>query len=195
MEKEEILLKIAQIISNNDEEILAEAKDNIDNVEQFVQEHLEDFEERQAPVKYETKEDMQWLAVMNILIRNNYVVQLSENCTITDFGWALRSLRTFKEYGLSLDSKFVEEDYGIKNYDYDEDDEYDYYNEESEFINDEEIVGWCKYLDSKWFDEDICVAMINLSEDMYTLFLTSEEELEMLEDLAEGIGQIISSVY
>lgn len=195
MEKAQILLKISQIISNNDEDILAEVKENIENIDNFAQEHLEDFEERQVPVKFETKEDLQWLATINILIRNNYVVQLNENCTITDFGWGLRSLRTFKEYGLSLDSKFVEEDYGIGRYDYDEDDEYDYYDEESEFINDEEIIGWCKYLDSKWFDEDICVAMINLSEEIYTLFLISEEELEILEDLAELLGQSISSVY
>lgn len=195
MEKAQILLKISQIISNNDEDILAEVKENIDDIDSFAQEHLEDFEERQVPIKYETKDDLQWLAVMNILIRNNYIVQLHENCTITDFGWGLRSLRTFKEYGLSLDSKFIEEDYGIGRYDYDEDDEYDYYDEESEFINDEELIGWCKYLDSKWFDDDICVAMINLSEDIYTLFLISEEELEMLEDLAESLGQSISSVY
>ena len=73
-------------------------------------------------------------------------MQIQEDCSITDFGWSLKSLRTFKEYNLALDSKFEEEDYEIDKYDYNEDDEYDYYNEEMDFIDDENIINWCKYL-------------------------------------------------
>ena len=67
-------------------------------------------------------------------------MQIQEDCSITDFGWSLKSLRTFKEYNLALDSKFEEEDYEIDKYDYNEDDEYDYYNEEMDFIDDENII-------------------------------------------------------
>ena len=94
-----------------------------------------------------------------------------------------------------MDSKFEEEDYEIDKYDYNEDDEYDYYNEEMDFIDDENIINWCKYLDSKWFDEDICIGMIDLSSDIFTLFLASEENLEDLEDLADSLGKVISTVY
>ena len=135
------------------------------------------------------------LVTVNILVRNNYVMQIQEDCSITDFGWSLKSLRTFKEYNLALDSKFEEEDYEIDKYDYNEDDEYDYYNEEMDFIDDENIINWCKYLDSKWFDEDICIGMIDLSLDIFTLFLASEENLEDLEDLADSLGKVISTVY
>ena len=123
MEKAEILLKIAQIISNNDDDIIDEVNECINNIEMHGQEHIEEFEERDIAIKYDTLEDLQWISLINILVRNNYVMQIKEHCTITDFGWALRSLRTFKEYGLSLDSKFIEEDYDLNSYDYNEDDE------------------------------------------------------------------------
>lgn len=194
MEKVESLIKIAQIISNNDDDIIAEVSECINNIEIYGQEHIEEFEERNIAIKYDTPEDLQWLSLINILVRNNYVMQIQENCTITDFGWNLRSLRTFKEYGLSLDSKFIEEDYTLDLYDYNEDDEYEYYDKE-EIIDDDGVVGWCKYLDNKWFDEDICIGMFGIGEDIFTLFLISEDELEELEDLADNLGKIISSVY
>lgn len=195
MEKAKTLLEIARIISGNDDDVLAEIEESIDNIEVYVQEHLEEFEERNISIKYDSVEDLQWLVTVNILVRNNYVMQIQEDCSITDFGWSLKSLRTFKEYNLALDSKFEEEDYEIDKYDYNEDDEYDYYNEEMDFIDDENIINWCKYLDSKWFDEDICIGMIDLSPDIFTLFLASEENLEDLEDLADSLGKVISTVY
>lgn len=194
MEKVEILINIAQIISNNDNDIIAELNECINNIEMYGQEHIEEFEERNITIKYDTPEDLQWLSLINILVRNNYVMQIQENCTITDFGWNLRSLRTFKEYGLSLDSKFIEDDYALDLYDYNEDDAYEYYDKE-EIIDDEGIISWCKYLDNKWFDEDICLGMFGIGEDIFTLFLISEDELEELEDLADNLGKIISSVY
>ena len=133
MEKAKTLLEIARIISGNDDDVLAEIEESIDNIEAYAQEHLEEFEERNISIKYDSVEDLQWLVTVNILVRNNYVMQIQEDCSITDFGWSLKSLRTFKEYNLALDSKFEEEDYEIDKYDYNEDDEYDYYNEEIEY--------------------------------------------------------------
>lgn len=37
--------------------------------------------------------------------------------------------------------------------------------------------------------------MIELSPDIFTLFLVSEENLETLEDLADNLGKVISTVY
>lgn len=111
MEKAKTLLEIARIISGNDDDVLAEIEESIDNIEVYAQEHLEEFEERNISIKYDSVEDLQWLVTVNILVRNNYVMQIQEDCSITDFGWSLKSLRTFKEYNLALDSKFEEEDY------------------------------------------------------------------------------------
>lgn len=194
MKKVESLIKIAQIISNNDDDIIAEVSECINNIEIYAKEHIEEFEERNVAIKYDTPEDLQWLSLINILVRNNYVMQIQENCTITDFGWNLYSLRTFKEYGLALDSKFIEEDYTLDLYDYNEDDAYEYYDKE-DIIGDEGVVSWCKYLDNKWFDEDICLGMFGIGEDIFTLFLISEDELAELEDLADNLGKFISSVY
>ena len=49
MEKLDTILKIASIISNNDDDVLAEITDNISNIKLHAKEHLEDFEARNAP--------------------------------------------------------------------------------------------------------------------------------------------------
>ena len=113
MEKAKTLLEIARIISGNDDDVLAEIEESIDNIEAYAQEHLEEFEERNISIKYDSVEDLQWLVTVNILVRNNYVMQIQEDCSITDFGWSLKSLRTFKEYNLALDSKFEEAAYAL----------------------------------------------------------------------------------
>ena len=195
MEKLDTILKIASIISNNDDDVLAEITDNISNIKLHAKEHLEDFEARNAPLKYTSYEDFNWAVAINILIRNNYIIQCPFQTNIIDFGWEIRSLRTFKEYGLFLDGKFVEDDIELSTYDYDEDDEYDTYDDETNYSDEDGIVEWCKTLDNKWFDEDICIGMIDISENVFTLFLACEEDLETLEDLADNIGKIISSVY
>ena len=64
-----------------------EIEESIDNIEAYAQEHLEEFEERNISIKYDSVEDLQWLVTVNILVRNNYVMQIQEDCSITDFGW------------------------------------------------------------------------------------------------------------
>ena len=144
----------------------------------------------------DSEEDLQWLGMVNCLIRNNYVYETDDNVQITEFGWELKNLCGFKEYGLSLDSKFLDVDYGVDRYDINEDDEdvFDY-DEEEDFIEDDNIIGWCKYLDNKWADENVCIGMININSDSYIIFPIDCDVLEELEDLADSIDRHISSVY
>ena len=81
-------------------------------------------------------------------------------------------------------------------YDINEDDEdvFDY-DEEEDFIEDDNIIGWCKYLDNKWADENVCIGMININSDSYIIFPIDCDVLEELEDLADSIDRHISSVY
>ena len=57
MEKAKTLLEIARIISGNDDDVLAEIEESIDNIEAYAQEHLEEFEERNISIKYDSVED------------------------------------------------------------------------------------------------------------------------------------------
>lgn len=196
MEREEVLLKIAQLISNNDSDVIIEVEECIDDIQKYVATHLEEYEDRSMTLEDDSEEDLQWLGMVNCLIRNNYVYETDDNVQITEFGWELKNLCGFKEYGLSLDSKFLDVDYGVDRYDINEDDEdvFDY-DEEEDFIEDDNIIGWCKYLDNKWADENVCIGMININSDSYIIFPIDCDVLEELEDLADNIDRHISSVY
>lgn len=196
MEREEVLLKIAQLISNNDSDVIIEVEECIDDIQKYIATHLEEYEDRSMTLKDDSEEDLQWLGMVNCLIRNNYVYETDDNVQITEFGWELKNLCGFKEYGLSLDSKFLDVDYGVDRYDINEDDEdvFDY-DEEEDFIEDDNIIGWCKYLDNKWADENVCIGMININSDSYIIFPIDCDVLEELEDLADSIDRHISSVY
>ncbi len=196
MEREEVLLKIAQLISNNDSDVIIEVEECIDDIQKYVATHLEEYEDRSMTLEDDSEEDLQWLGMVNCLIRNNYVYETDDNVQITEFGWDLKNLCGFKEYGLSLDSKFLDVDYGVDRYDINEDDEdvFDY-DEEEDFIEDDNIIGWCKYLDNKWADENVCIGMININSDSYIIFPIDCDVLEELEDLADSIDRHISSVY
>lgn len=196
MEREEVLLKIAQLISNNDSDVIIEVEECIDDIQKYVATHLEEYEDRSMTLKDDSEEDLQWLGMVNCLIRNNYVYETDDNVQITEFGWDLKNLCGFKEYGLSLDSKFLDVDYGVDRYDINEDDEEVFdYDEEEDFIEDDNIIGWCKYLDNKWADENVCIGMININSDSYIIFPIDCDVLEELEDLADSIDRHISSVY
>ena len=193
MEREEVLLKIAQLISNN---VIIEVEECIDDIQKYVATHLEEYEDRSMTLEDDSEEDLQWLGMVNCLIRNNYVYETDDNVQITEFGWELKNLCGFKEYGLSLDSKFLDVDYGVDRYDINEDDEEVFdYDEEEDFIEDDNIIGWCKYLDNKWADENVCIGMININSDSYIIFPIDCDVLEELEDLADSIDRHISSVY
>lgn len=196
MEREEVLLKIAQLISNNDSDVIIEVEECIDDIQKYVATHLEEYEDRSMTLEDDSEEDLQWFGMVNCLIRNNYVYETDDNVQITEFGWELKNLCGFKEYGLSLDSKFLDVDYGVDRYDINEDDEdvFDY-DEEEDFIEDDNIIGWCKYLDNKWADENVCIGMININSDSYIIFPIDCDVLEELEDLADSIDRHISSVY
>lgn len=196
MEKEEVLLKIAGIISNNDSDVLTEVEECIDNIEAYVSTHIEEYEDRSMTLEDDSTEDLQWLGMVNCLIRNNYVYETDDNVQLTDFGWEFKNLRGFKEYGLTLDRKFLDDSYSIDRYDLNEDDEdvFDYEDDE-DLMEDDNIVGWCKYLDNKWADENVCVGMIGINSDVYVIFPIDCDVLEQLEDLADSIGRHISSVY
>ena len=196
MEREEVLLKIAGIISNNDSDVLTEVEECIDNIEAYVSTHIEEYEDRSMTLEDDSTEDLQLLGMVNCLIRNNYVYETDDNVQLTDFGWEFKNLRGFKEYGLTLDRKFLDDSYSLDRYDLNEDDEdvFDYEDDE-DLMEDDNIVGWCKYLDNKWADENVCVGMIGINSDVYVIFPIDCDVLEQLEDLADSIGRHISSVY
>lgn len=196
MERENLLLKICELITDSDSEVLAEIEACIENIEGYIATHLEEYEERCMNLENDSEEDLQWIGMVNCLIRNNYAVEFSWDTTITEFGWGIKSLRSFKQLRLDLDRKFLDDDSGIDSYDVDSDDEdvFDYQDEE-DIIEGEDIEGWSRYIDNKWADEDICLAMIGGNEESYVIFIIETEVLEEIADLADSINRHISTVY
>lgn len=194
--KEDVLIKIAKLITENDTDVVEEVKACISDIQAYMDMHLEEFEEFCLNLDSYSEEDLQWIGMVNCLRYNNYIAEFADDVNITDFGWGLKSLKNFERFNLDLDTQFQNEDYGIERYDGYEDDDDNYsYDSEDEFLESDDIVSWCKTLDSKWADEDICLGMIDIENDKYLIFPVEVKVLEQLEDLADSIDKHISSVY
>ncbi len=199
MEKESALLEICKLITDNDSDVMTEMKQCIDNIEAYVETHLEEYDGRGMSLEDDSVEDFQWVGMANCLIRNHYAEEFDWKVDLTDFGWGIKELKKFKEFGLSLDKQFLDDDYSIDRYDkynsYDtnEDDMYDY--EQVEALMEEDIESWSKYLDNSWADDDICLGRIDVESDSYVVFLTKTETLEKLTDIAYAIDRHITTVY
>ena len=195
MDEKNILIKICELITENDPDVLAEVEECVNNIGAYVETHLDEYEHQSMSLEDSSAEDLMWLGVVNCLIRNGYVGKFDSDITKVDFGWELKSLRGYKLFDLRLDEKFTNEDYAIDSYDVNEDDDIYDYEDEERFVEDESVESWCKYLNNSWADEDICLGMIDTDMEEYTIFLAETEVLEQLEELADSIDRHISTVY
>ena len=152
------IYKIAAEISNNDTAILEEVGECLSDTEKYFSEHEEEYEERD--VTYDDgKEVVQWLGMVDILQKNNYVCERDYKDELEDFLYFMQELKGVKDNHLPLDEGWFDED--------------------------EEITDWCGIIDSKWVSQDMCVAAIDIDSDSYVMFPCNINVLQKLSHYAD----------
>ncbi|MDE7417142.1 MAG: hypothetical protein K2N44_12745 [Lachnospiraceae bacterium] len=161
------IYKIAAEISNNDGSVLEEVSECLSNTEKYFSEHEEEYEERN--VTYDDgKEVVQWLGMVDILQKSNYVCERDYKDELEDFLYFMQELKVVKDNHLPL--------------------------EEDWFDEEEEITDWCGIIDSKWVSQDMCVAAIDIGSDSYVMFICNINVLHKLLQYAEETEYRIACV-
>lgn len=159
------LLKIMECVTDGNKELIKELENCILNTEDYYRNHQETFEERGIE-EDEEKELIQWIALVNILDREGYVVECDWKEDKENFLWNLDNLNGIKSKGLQVESNWFEED--------------------------GEITEWLAILDEKWEKEGMAMFAFDIDSDSYVLFPCEIKNFQNLEEWAEEAGYRIA---
>ena len=160
------LLEIAKLISKGDKFVEKAVQKCVSDMDAYYDEHEEDFEERwldrEAIEEDEVEEDeLQWIAMVDILINHVYCCELDWKCYNEDFVECLKELHGMERYDLSMEEDWLEEEADIRE--------------------------GCSVLDEKWKEKGVCIAALDIDSDSYVIFPILESELDKLMELAEEV--------
>ncbi|MDE7425327.1 MAG: hypothetical protein K2N51_16845 [Lachnospiraceae bacterium] len=155
------LLKIMECVTDGNKELIKELEDCITDTINYYKSHQEVFKEWGIE-KDEEEEWIQWIALVDILERENYVAGRDWKDEKEDFLYYIGNLNGIKSKGLKIDSNWLDED--------------------------GEITEWLEILDEKWEKEGIAMFAFDIDSDSYELFPCAIEKFEQLEEWAEEAG-------
>lgn len=158
------IIKIAGIISGEDDIVMKEAAECVASPEMFFKKHIEKYQERGIEVMVDSSQ-IQWLGLVDILDKYHYVCERDWSDEKEDFFYFVRQLKGMNRYQLPLEEEWLEED--------------------------GDVAEWCTVLDEKWEGKRVCMAALDIESDSYVLFPCKLEELEELGGYGEEIGHRI----
>lgn len=153
------IYKIAAEISDQDGAVLKEVCECLSDTQKYFMENEEDYEERSVTYD-EGEEVVQWLGMVDILIKNNYVCERDYKDELEDFLYFVQELKGIKSNDLTL--------------------------EEDWFDEDADITDWCSIIDGKWASQGMCIAAIDIDSDSYVIFPC---KINVLQNLQEYAGE------
>lgn len=154
-------IKIMECVTEGNKELVKELEDCILNTEGYYKSHQEAFEERGMEVDDE-EEEIQWIALVDILEREGYVVECDWSEELEDFLYHVRELNMVRAQGLQVEDTWFEED--------------------------GEVTDWLEILDEKWEKENMAMLAFDIDSDSYVIFPCDIEKFEQLEEWAEDAG-------
>lgn len=153
------IYRIAAELSNNNASVLQEVSECLSNTKKYFSEHEEEYGER-CVTDGEGEAVLQWLGMVDILQKNDYVCERDWEDELEDFLYFVRELEGVKRNGLAL--------------------------EEDWFDEDGEITDWCRIIDGKWESQNICVAAIDIGSDSYVMFPCN---INVLQKISQYVGE------
>lgn len=162
------LLKITNCITKQDAEVEKEVKKCMESFDAYYEAHIEGFEERgieEEELEDYEEEELQWLALADLLVSRAYCCELDWKCYLEDFCECISQLQGVEEYNLTIEQEWFDEE--------------------------GDVTDWCTVLEEKWKDQGMCIGALDLDSDCYVLFPVPSDELEQLIQWAEEIGQRI----
>lgn len=162
--------KIAEIISNNDADVMKDINICVNNTDTYFKDHAGDYDERGITMedieKGETeKDEIIWLGMIDILEKYGYVCEVDTSSFLEDFIEIVQDFNGTKANNLPINTDWFDED--------------------------AEIFEWCEVLDGNWALEGYCIADIGFGGDDLVLFPCPPEQLEELNSYAQQAGYSI----
>lgn len=161
--------KIVTIISEHDTVAIKRITDCLADSEGYFHEHEDDFFERGIEEFGEIPlTEMQWIAMVDILMESQYVCERDWKDDLDDFLFFVRELKGVKAAELPLEMEW--------------------------FDKDADICEWCTIINDKWKPSGMCLARIDIESDSYVLFPCRDDQLHELEKLAKIVSYRINHV-
>ena len=163
---DEILLKIAGILSANDREIIKKLELILEDFRNFLRNNI-NFKYIDDEIKaFSNKEkiELKVMAMVLLLSENGYICYLDWKCELEDFQMISDVIKK-----VSIDKNIC----NIKDLNLDEDDD---------------IEIWSKEFNKVFSKKDIFIGNINTNSDSYSIFPVNKENLKKLRELGNKIG-------
>lgn len=158
---EQTILKIAGLISHQNQAVVDELKECLSNVEAYFSSHPDMLEEWVLEDVTDAHEPCR-IALVHILEQANYVCIRDWKDEKEDFLYFVQNLEGFQNFDLTLNPDWLDEDGSI--------------------------AEWSAVLDRMWQDKNCCLTAIDIESDSYVLFLCDGKTLKKLQSCAESIG-------
>lgn len=156
------LFEIATLISQEDSMVTEAVTQCLSDMDTYYEQHIEDFEDRgfdEEEIEEIEEEELQWIALVDILINHAYCCELDWKCDKEEFVDCLSELQGMEAYQLAVDEAWLDED--------------------------ADVTDWCAVLDEKWQEKEICIAALDIDSDSYVIFPVLTTEFDELVELAE----------
>lgn len=157
-----LIYKIASLISDNDSDVIDELRQCIMDTSNYYSNHLAQYDERGMVYDDGEEEeitDIQWIGMVDILIKNKYACECDWKADLTDeFLFNMEQIKGIKSNNLQLKEEWFDEG--------------------------ESITEWCEVIDEKWRTQNMCVAAIDIDSDSYVMFPCNMDILSILNEYA-----------
>ena len=159
-----LIYAVCKEITKNDKLVLEDFEFCLNEPRMYYQMNIDDFKERGID-NYSTDEEIQWLSMINILIKHNYTVELDWKCDFDEFNGNLQILKNCPEYELTNSS-----------------------NEQ------ENIEVWIEEINKQWRSNSYSLGIIDIDSDSYVLFVTERDKISLLNSLASRVNYKIYTI-
>ena len=158
----EIYLQFAQMISGNDDAVLAEVRELFEQTPAFLATHQEQYDERCIDTERLSKEELYWISFADILIAHNYAAEFDCKSELEDFEYFLKALQGFKSYP-AVDFPALDEN--------------------------EVVHIWIDQINAYWKNQPIALMQQDIDSDSHVVFPINKEHIAFLKAESKKIGQ------
>jgi len=167
---EEMCLKIAEIISENDKSVMIELKESYANPQTYIAKYHEHLAEDYM-LGEDKMEDFvrdKWWLMTDILEIQEFVCKRDWKDELQNFLYFLSGTKRAVSENIRLDKLALP------------------------FSEDDDILRWSELIDKELINRNLAVGNIDTDSDEYTVFLCEVDELEVLGKCADTIGHKIT---
>lgn len=158
------LLEIAMAVSYGNEDVIREISNCISDTKRYFNANREQYEERSIK-ESDNLDEIKWIGLVNILIKNNYVCERDWKDDKDNFIYFVQNLAGIKTNNICINPDWLSEN--------------------------DSIAEWCPVLDDEWKSQGMCMAAFDIGSDSYVLFPYRTADLKQIKEYATQIGQRI----